>query len=53
MMNESNLDPLGLPKKDWLIRFLNLPPAEQIEFLHRESLEESIRKEIEKKVFTE
>jgi hypothetical protein len=37
--------------EEWVVRFLNLPPEEQLDFLFRFNLEETIRKEIEKKIF--
>jgi hypothetical protein len=38
-------------EKEWVVRFLNLPPKDQVDFLFRFKMEESIRKDIEKKVF--
>ncbi|MYL53748.1 hypothetical protein GLW08_10410 [Pontibacillus yanchengensis] len=38
-------------KEEWMSRFINLPPKEQIQFIYRESLENALRKELEEKVF--
>lgn len=38
-------------RPQWLVRFLNEPVEEQVRFLFRDGLEESIRKEIEEKIF--
>lgn len=35
---------------NWVARFLNLPPKDQIHFLYRNFLEEAMRKEIEGKL---
>jgi len=40
-------------KKEWIVRFLNLPPKDQVDFLYRKQLEDSIRAEVERKVFGE
>jgi hypothetical protein len=42
-----------IEKKDWIVQFLNLPSKDQVQFLYRMEFEESIRKEIERKVFGE
>jgi hypothetical protein len=38
-------------QNEWEIEFLNLPPKDQVDFLFRFTVEEVIRKDIEKKVF--
>ncbi len=39
------------PKIKRVVRFLNLPPEDQIQFLYRYSQQKSLRKEVEDKVF--
>ncbi|WP_197206578.1 hypothetical protein [Cytobacillus firmus] len=39
--------------EDWVINFLNLPHPDQINFLYRHSLDEKLRRKIEKEVFGE
>jgi hypothetical protein len=39
------------PEREWIVRFINLPPQDQIDFLFRLSLEEEVRERVEKKVF--
>ncbi|MDV2886375.1 hypothetical protein RYX45_14390 [Alkalihalophilus pseudofirmus] len=38
-------------ENDWVIRFLNLPHPDQIEFLYRHSLDKQAREALEKRVF--
>lgn len=39
------------PEKNWVVNFLNLPHPDQIDFLYRYSLDEKIRKDLEKEIF--
>jgi len=50
MSNTSGKQNSNTNGDDWVVRFLNSPPVDQIQFLYRFSLEESIRKEIENKI---
>lgn len=36
---------------EWIVRFINLPAEDQIDFLFRFSLERDLREKIEKKIF--
>ncbi|WP_176551173.1 hypothetical protein [Bacillus sp. AFS040349] len=48
-----NQDSRASEDSDWVIKFLNLPHPDQIDFLFRHSLDEKARREIEKKTFGE
>ncbi|MGD6842196.1 hypothetical protein ACQCVH_06695 [Bacillus infantis] len=38
-------------ENEWVVRFLNLPDEEQIDFLYRYCLDEAIKEKLERKVF--
>ncbi len=38
-------------REEWVVRFLNLPSVQQVDFLYRSYLEESIRNELEQQLF--
>jgi hypothetical protein len=40
-----------MEEEKWVVRFLNLPSQEQVEFLYRYCLDETIKDILEKKVF--
>ncbi|UHA60640.1 hypothetical protein KDJ21_002590 [Metabacillus litoralis] len=48
-----NQDSQTSEERDWVIKFLNLPHPDQIDFLYRHSLDEKARREIEKKILGE
>lgn len=51
MFNISNNDITSEPsKKEWVVRFLNLPSTQQVDFLYRSHLAEEVRLEIEELV---
>ncbi|WML46169.1 hypothetical protein [Neobacillus sp. PS3-40] len=50
MLKNENQD---TKNEDWVVRFLNLPPTDQMDFLYRFSLDEKLRKAVEKQVFGE
>lgn len=37
-------------REEWVVRFLNLPSEQQVDFLYRAYLEESVRLELEHQV---
>lgn len=40
-----------MEEEEWVVRFLNLPGQEQIEFLYRHCLNRTLKEVLEKKVF--
>jgi hypothetical protein len=37
-------------EEDWVVNFINLPSEKQIDFLFREALDDSIRKEVNESI---